>query len=139
VEVRHGLLEIQVRMTPRWTRKAAACRDFKIDNVYTCGSDDACSHVPALSKFQFAFCALSEPHVHCRSWNRNRQLRFYKARPSSCPSWGRAYVPGSPINHTELPRFALILESVLSKFLMGNKKVSSDYPIRRLHADRIQN
>ena len=39
VEVRHGLLEIQVRMTPRWTRLAASkrqapCRDSRIDNAH---------------------------------------------------------------------------------------------------------
>ena len=44
----------------------------------------------ALSKFREhagILCAMSEPHVHYRVWNRDRQLALRKARPS----WGHAY------------------------------------------------
>jgi hypothetical protein len=39
----------------------------------------------ALSKFRehvCMFCGMSEPHVHYRFWNRDRQLSLCKARPS---------------------------------------------------------
>ena len=69
VEARHGLLEIQVRMTPRWMHLAmkapAACRDSRLDNAHV---------VPTLHRIYL--------HVH-ETW----KGRFARARARTAVAW----------------------------------------------------